>query len=235
MKIFETPPYNVVEMDILFKESVGTNVYKVETIKKEEFENINWSTYKFEIESEIVNSVIEANQILRPWDNVPRKAKAQEITGNRLVYGNYLQNYNVPKTPLINASYSARPGSTKQTLKSDREYQIGVVWKDYYGRETPVISSKNSIVKVPDSESKNENQLSVIVDKSTKPSWATHYKYFVKETSQPYYNLAASKFYEDREGFYWIAFNSTERNKNSRRRLFNYKKVYRSGCGRRIS
>ena len=36
---------------------------------------------------------------------------------------------------------------------------------------------------------------------------------FIKETSQPYYNLAASKFYEDREGFYWIAFNSTERNK----------------------
>ena len=210
---FETPPYNVVEMDILFKESVGTNVYKAETIKKEEFENIDWSTYKFEIESEIVNSVIEANQILRPWDNVPRKAKAQEITGNRLVYGNYLQNYNVAKTPLINASYSARPGNTKQTLKSDREYQIGVVWKDYYGRETPVISSKNSIVKVPDSESKNENQLSIIVDKSTKPSWATHYKYFIKETSQPYYNLAASKFYEDREGFYWIAFNSTERNK----------------------
>ena len=210
---FETPPYNVVEMDILFKESVGTNIYKVETIKQEEFKTINWSTYKFEIESEIVNSVIEANQILRPWDNVPRKAKAQEITGNRLVYGNYLQNYNVPKTPLIDAGYSARPGNTKQTLKSDREYQIGVVWKDYYGRETPVISSKSSIVKVPNSESKNENQLSIIVDKSTKPSWATHYKYFVKETSQPYYNLAASRFYEDKEGFYWIAFNSTERNK----------------------
>ena len=210
---FETPPYNVVEMDILFKESVGTNIYKAETIKQEEFEDINWSTYKFEIESEIVNSVIESNQILRPWDNVPRKAKAQEITGNRIVYGNYLQNYNVPKTPLITANYSARPGNTKKTLKSDREYQIGVVWKDYYGRETPVISSKNSIVKVPDSESKNENQLSIVVDKSTKPSWATHYKYFVKETSQPYYNLAASRFYEDREGFYWIAFNSTERNK----------------------
>lgn len=212
---FETPPYNVVEMDILFKESVGTNVYKADTIKQEEFDNINWGTYKFEIESEIVNSVVESNQILRPWDNVPRKAKAQEVTGNRLVYANYLQNYNVAKTPLITAGYSQRAGNTKQTLKSDREYQLGIVWKDYYGRETPVISSKDSIIKIPKSESKNANQLSVRVDKSTKPSWATHYKYFVKETSQSYYNLAASKFYEDKEGFYWISFNSSERNKIS--------------------
>lgn len=212
---FETPPYNVVEMDILFKESVGTNVYKAETIKQEEFDNINWGTYKFEIESEIVNSVVESNQILRPWDNVPRKAKAQEVTGNRLVYANYLQNYNVAKTPLITAGYSQRAGNTKQTLKSDREYQLGIVWKDHYGRETPVISSKDSIIKIPKSESKNANQLSVRVDKSTKPSWATHYKYFVKETSQSYYNLAASKFYEDKEGFYWISFNSSERNKIS--------------------
>ena len=33
--------------------------------------------------------------MLRPWDNVPRKALSQEITANRVVYGNYLQNYNL--------------------------------------------------------------------------------------------------------------------------------------------
>ena len=35
------------------------------------------------------------NQLLRSWDNVPKKALAQEITGNRIVYGNYEQNYDI--------------------------------------------------------------------------------------------------------------------------------------------
>ena len=43
----------------------------------------------------MVKSVIESNQKLRPWDNVPRKAKAQELVGNRIVYANYVQNYNL--------------------------------------------------------------------------------------------------------------------------------------------
>ena len=33
--------------------------------------------------------------MLRPWDNVPRMALGQEITANRLIYANYLQNYNL--------------------------------------------------------------------------------------------------------------------------------------------
>ena len=43
----------------------------------------------------MVRSAVAANQLLRPWDNVPRAAKAQEIVGNRIVYANYLQNYNL--------------------------------------------------------------------------------------------------------------------------------------------
>jgi hypothetical protein len=47
------------------------------------------------ITTEMIHAVLPANQLLRPWDNVPRKALAQELVGNRLVYGNYLQNYNL--------------------------------------------------------------------------------------------------------------------------------------------
>ena len=211
---FETPPYNVIEVDVLYKDSVSNNIYKIETIKKDDFESItNWNTHKFNIDSEIVSSVIESNQILRPYDNVPRAALAQEITGNRVVYGNYKQNYTVDNTPVITPGFQARTDNSKKSLKSDREYQIGIVWKDYYGRETPVLSSKDSIIKIPKAEARNTNQFKLKVDKGSKPSWATHYKYFIKETSQPYYNLAAARFYEDKEGFYWISFNSAERNK----------------------
>jgi hypothetical protein len=47
------------------------------------------------ITSEMVKSAVASNQLLRPWDNVPKKAKAQEVIGNRLVYANYVQNYNL--------------------------------------------------------------------------------------------------------------------------------------------
>ena len=47
------------------------------------------------VTSEMVKSAVSSNQLIRPWDNVPRTAKAQEIVGNRIVYANYLQNYNL--------------------------------------------------------------------------------------------------------------------------------------------
>ena len=38
------------------------------------------------IDSEMIHRALPANQTLRAWDNVPRFAKAQEITGNRLIF-----------------------------------------------------------------------------------------------------------------------------------------------------
>ena len=117
----DTRPKGVVAVDILYKESDSSNVYTVKTIKDTDEE---WTAYgsaiapadgvqneqgnqftynrtsgSLKIESEMIHAVVPANQLLRPWDNVPRWAKAQEVTGNRLVYANYVQNYNI-KTAL---------------------------------------------------------------------------------------------------------------------------------------
>ena len=101
-------PKDVIEIDILYKESNSTNIYLVKTVEYGDEEwfaqgsvintlgsNYARTTGKIQITSEIVKSAIASNQLLRPWDNVPRKAKAQEIVGNRIVYANYLQNYNL--------------------------------------------------------------------------------------------------------------------------------------------
>ena len=37
--------------------------------------------------------------VMYEWDNVPRRALAQDITGNRVVYGNYVQNYDLLTAP----------------------------------------------------------------------------------------------------------------------------------------
>ena len=103
-------PEDVVEIDILYKESNSPIVYTVDTIKRVDFDinkydswnavNINDTSAQnttgfVKISSEVVHAMIPSNQLLRVYDNVPRKALAQEIVGNRIVYGNYLQNYNM--------------------------------------------------------------------------------------------------------------------------------------------
>lgn len=106
-------PKNILEVDILYKESNSNNIYTVKNIKVTDDE---WEAYgspstvsslpagayqyartkgAIRITSEMVRAAVASNQLLRPWDNVPRNAKAQEIVGNRIVYANYLQNYNL--------------------------------------------------------------------------------------------------------------------------------------------
>ena len=101
-------PRDVIEIDILYKESNSTNIYNIKTVKHGEAEwiaqgsvlntlggNYARTTGRIQITSEMVRSTVASNQLLRPWDNVPRTAKAQEVVGNRIVYANYKQNYNL--------------------------------------------------------------------------------------------------------------------------------------------
>lgn len=222
----------VVELDILYKESNSNAVYVVDTLKRNE-----GAPSTFEVKSELIGKVVESNQILRPWDNVPRKALAQEIIGNRIVYGNYLQNYTVKNSVNLTTSVSSYPHPYNQalqntngdisdlspenivlktnpygSLKTIRTYQPGVVFKDKYGRETPVFTNKTATVNLQVNKSDEINKLT-IAPQGNPPSWATHYKFFVKEISNEYYNLALDRFYFAEDGNVWLSFPSSERNK----------------------
>jgi hypothetical protein len=206
------------EIDILYKESDSPAVYVVDTLKRQDYPTPPTS---FQVETELIGAVVEANQILRPWDNVPRKAKAQEIVGNRIVYANYLQNYNVPSVnlnlTLTPTNHPAVADATKirypyPSVKSIRTYQAGVVFADEYGRETPVFTSKQGSTKVDISNSDKTNKLTISTTGDA-PGWATHYKFFIKENSNEYYNLALDKFYDAEDGNVWLSFPSSERNK----------------------
>jgi hypothetical protein len=208
----------VQEIDILYKESSSPVVYIVDTLKREDFVTLPSS---FQIETELIGAVVESNQLLRPWDNVPRRAKSQEIVGNRVVYGNYLQNYNTPTVDInltltpINHPSIIDPQKIKlpvPSVKSIRTYQAGVVFIDQYGRETPVFTSKFGSTKVDIVNSDKQNKLTVSTT-GAPPDWATHYKFFIKENSNEYYNLALDKFYDAEDGNVWLSFPSSERNK----------------------
>jgi len=223
-------PRDVIEVDILYKESGKPNVYSVKTIKHGDG-SPNWPEQthergEYELETEIIHAVLPSNQLIRPWDNVPRFARAQEITGNRLVFGNYIQNYNVAsyvgmklKDPEIEISLWSDEAdfddldSTKKSIKTMRTYQVGVVFSDKYGRETPVLGSqKKGGIKIEKLYSAKWNKLEVKL-KTPPPPWAETYKFFIKETSNEYYNLAMDRWYNAEDGNIWLSFPSSERNK----------------------
>ena len=229
---------NVVEIEILSKNSDSPIVYSIDKIKPTDSKNVsvtnnngsisvanNWEANSYVINSDIIHSVLPSNQLIRPFDNVPKKALAQEVTGNRVVYANYEQNYDIlnangrPEKPEIKAWYENRFDSVDldsdlplKSLKSSREYQLGIVYIDEYGRETPVFSSSNSTFKLPKTTAKFSTKIStsIITDH---PSWAKAFKFYIKENSNEYYNLAMDRVYEAEDGNLWLSFPSSERNK----------------------
>lgn len=204
---FDLGPDDVEEIDILFKETRNNNIYTLKTTKKIEFNNV------FDITKEQIHAVVENEQLLRQWDNVPRRAKSQEVTANRVIYGNYVQNYDVDTEPVLSVGVSVRANEYNRTIKSNRNYQVGVVYIDEYNRQTPVLSNDTGSLFVSKANSIQNNKLNVSVD-SSPPAWASYFKYFIKETSAEYYNLAADRFYKEADtGFVYVSFPSTERNK----------------------
>ena len=203
---FDNPPDNVEEIEILYKESNNSNVYTVESVKKGELSS-------YEITSEIIYKVVENNQLLRAWDNVPKKAKAQEITANRLMYGNYTQGYNIVNEPDVAVTIKSKNDSGA-SVKSDRTYQVGTVFEDKYGRQSPIIAKQSGVINLDRAASDKKNSIAV-KGIGNPPTWASKFKYYVKETSAPYYNVLVDKYYLNKEepNSIWFSLPSSERNK----------------------
>ena len=79
---------------------------------------------------------------------MPVRALAQEVSGNRVMYGNYYSTYTAPRS--INYNVTVNPKTSfftsfveypNHTLKQNRNYQVGFVLADKFGRQSPVILS----------------------------------------------------------------------------------------------
>jgi hypothetical protein len=211
-------PKNVTGIDILYKEENSNNIYLVDSPK--DFKNPN-SFYLIQGD-QLKGGVLPSNQLLRPWDNVPRRALAQEIVGNRIVYGNYVQNYNLTKSNgdtynldmlAENSPKQSTSKNAQKSIKSLRDYQVGVVFGDEYGRETPILTNPNAVAKINKANSSTANQISVSIYNVEHPVNMKYFKFFIKDNSGEYYNLAMDRYYDGEDGNIWLSFPSSERNK----------------------
>jgi len=156
----------VTEIDILLKPSDSQNVTVVDTLKIEDFGNVAQTYYNYNYQSKKPWRVLPENEITRVSDAVPVRALAQEVAGNRVIYGNFLDKHSSPinldYTMAVsdkfdqpfwdgtgtapanygNKDYYIRKEYQNHTLKQNRTYQVGIVLSDRYGRQSNVILSK---------------------------------------------------------------------------------------------
>ena len=85
----------VVGIDLLFKQSDNNIVKVIEKLDKDLLGLPDNSTQTFSFSNSKIFTVLAESEILRLYDNVPRLAKAQTIMGNRLMYGNYVEGYDL--------------------------------------------------------------------------------------------------------------------------------------------
>ena len=234
-------PDDIKSIDILYKSTDSAVVYVLKTITRgldPEWNTSSDTVGEISVTSELIHKALPSNQLLRAWDNVPRFAKAQEITSNRLLFGNYVQGYDVPMPISVSQSIVSKRSAEgdfggKKSVKSLRSYKVGLVLGDEYGRETPVIGTGNRTYVGDDDSLVAENsdiyvskefcdtQNSLLVKQGwetpdasySPPEWVDYVRYYVKETSNEYYNLVMDRWYDAQDGNLWISFSSSDRNK----------------------
>lgn len=85
----------VVGIDLLFKQSANNVIKIIEKIDKSTMGLSDNTDYTFVFDSSKIFTIIPDSELLRLYDNVPLQAKAQTIMGNRIMYGNYVEGYDL--------------------------------------------------------------------------------------------------------------------------------------------
>jgi hypothetical protein len=144
--------YKISELEILFRESDGIAVRVLDTVASGDISGevgiSNYYTYEYQ--SRKPYRTLPEAQTVRVYDKTPVRALAQESSGNRIIYGNYIDQ----QTPPDSINYNCRIAKKSSTgvynnfieypnssVKRNRNYQVGFVLSDKFGRQSPVILS----------------------------------------------------------------------------------------------
>ena len=217
--------HDVVAVDVLYTETISSTIYVVETIDVGVADRTRGFLQRISLNSRRLGSALPPDQLLRNFDNVPLRAKSQESTANRLIYANYEQNFEQPSTINGDIRTVDKPvsGTTihgATSVKTDRTYDIGIAFIDEFGRQGGMIPIGGVTTNFYSNEAIT---LTASIPASSVPDFATCFRYFVKDTSGPHYNLVTTDSYNDQTSgtetennnstYIWLAFPSRDRNK----------------------
>lgn len=99
---FNTGSKHVKGIDVCFKQSNSNVVAVIQKFNKLEEGWGDGLNRSVDFSNKKIYTTLTESELLRLFDNVPRKAKEQTVMGNRLMYGNYIDGYNID----TNVSYT---------------------------------------------------------------------------------------------------------------------------------
>lgn len=135
----------VAEIQIVAKNSDELAVRVIEDIPISRLSSTTTVNYVYEyLSSKPIKTLPEAD-LIRVSDQIPIRALTQEVSGNRLIYANFVNKHATPDYLQYDIRYKEKTNDnfTKEfpnhTVKQNRSYQVGVVLYDRYGRASNVI------------------------------------------------------------------------------------------------
>lgn len=145
----------ITELDIIYKESDALAIQVVDTVSIQEISNSAGSSSVFEYfyNSTKPFKTLPSSETPRVYDKVPVRALSQEIISNRIVYGNFQDKHTPPSGIKYQVAVSEKYNSTNpatsrsnveypnHNVKENRNYQVGIILADRYGRQSSVILS----------------------------------------------------------------------------------------------
>ena len=156
---------DVSEIEILYKESDSLTVKVLDSVpvnlkfgQTSNGDPDQSTVYLYDYQSRKPYKTLPESEIIRVYDKVPVRAFGQEVIGNRIVYSNFQDKHTPPATidydigvtaketfNVTNANKSTWATSIREypmhTVKQNRNYQVGFVLSDRYGRQSTVILS----------------------------------------------------------------------------------------------
>lgn len=92
---FNTGDKRVTEIQLVFKESNSNALFLIETFNKADKRFADNVEKDFIFSNNKIYKTLPERELYRLFDNVPLKAKALTLIGNRAIYGNYLEFYDI--------------------------------------------------------------------------------------------------------------------------------------------
>tara|TARA_R110000782_G_scaffold214908_1_gene302679 strand:+ start:7 stop:3849 length:3843 start_codon:yes stop_codon:yes gene_type:complete len=151
LQAINSSSYKIKNIDILYKESDSRAVKVVDTIEigtvaDTAVDNV----YIYQYQSAKPFRTLPESQTVRVFDKVPVLAQAQETAGNRVIYANFRDKYTPPS--LLEYQVAVAPKFTtyeynnwveypNHSVKQNRNYQVGFILADKFGRQSSVILS----------------------------------------------------------------------------------------------
>tara|TARA_R110002060_G_scaffold77351_1_gene88703 strand:+ start:26324 stop:31060 length:4737 start_codon:yes stop_codon:yes gene_type:complete len=108
---FSTGTERALEVELVYKDAASNVIYVVERYNKIDNSWANNASVSVQFVNSKIYTTLGSDELLRLYDNVPLLSQAQTIQGNRLMYGNYTEGYNIeqPKGTRLNIDYKTVP------------------------------------------------------------------------------------------------------------------------------